>query len=277
MSSIRIPADVMLESDREHMNWLRELAKAFNATIGLTDGDKGDITVSSSGTVWTVDAGAVSGRFLGYQVINSGVSYAKTTGTNNIIVEGWGGGAAGGGAPVTAAATSAAGSGGGSGSYFRKRITGLGAGPFTVAIGAGGTGVSGGTGNSGGSTTFNDGTTTYTAPGGTGGTTTGAGGPFIAQPGGAGGVVATNGDVNGFGAPGQMALVYVTTAAISGAGGSTSLGGAGAGVIGTGAGVAGVAAGANTGSGGGGAAGNNAAAQTGGAGGSGRLVVWEFT
>ncbi len=29
--SVRVPADVMLTSDREHMNWLRELAKAVNA------------------------------------------------------------------------------------------------------------------------------------------------------------------------------------------------------------------------------------------------------
>lgn len=213
---------------------------------------------------------------IGVRVLTSGTSYTPTNGTKDIILEMWGGGAAGGGAAATAAATSSSGSGGGSGSYLRKRITGLGAGPFTIAIGAGGTGVSGGTGNNGGSTTFNDGTTTYTAPGGNGGTTTGAGAPFIAQAGGAGAAVATNGDVNGFGAPGQMALVYQTTAAISGAGGSTSLGGAGAAVIGTGAGVAGNAAGANTGSGGSGAAGNNAAAQTGGAGAAGRIVITEL-
>lgn len=221
---------------------------------------------------------AMAAEPIGFRVITSGTSYTPTTGTTSIVIELWGGGGAGGGTAATAAGTCAAGGGGGSGGYLRKRIGSVGAGPFTVAIGAGGTGVSGSNGNAGGATTFNDGSTTYTAQGGGGGFVGGAGGPGLQfTQGGAGAAVSVNGDVNAYGATGKWGLIIGTAAGVAGDGAPTALGGNGAGNIFSGTTSNGAAAQANTGSGGAGSnAGNSATTRAGGAGGSGLITVLEF-
>ncbi|MEJ0021750.1 MAG: hypothetical protein WDN47_04210 [Candidatus Doudnabacteria bacterium] len=225
----------------------------------------------------TVTSCTGCGTLIGVQTfVNGNVTYTKTAGTTNAIIELWGGGGAGG--SCTAVAGCAAG-GGGSGGYARYYFTGMGAGPFTIAVGAGGTAVAGATGNTGGITTFNTGVTTITANGGLGGTTAAGTAVIKYVAGGAGGGISTNGTVNLAGAPGGSGMTStVVTTESSGFGGSTSLGGGGVAVtnnIGATA-LAGIAAIANTGSGGSGAATGTTTLATGGAGAGGRIIIYEF-
>lgn len=249
----------------------------WDATSTAAD-DEGATTLMVAG----VDVGrwrrSRPGSVIGFRVITSGTSYTPTAGTKSIIVELWGAGGAGGGTAATAGATCAAGGGGGSGGYLRKRITGLGAGPFTVAVGAGGTGVTGANGNAGGATTFNNGATTYTAQGGGGGIVGGAGGPGLQfTQGGAGAGASTNGDINAYGANGKWGLIIGTASGVAGDGAPTMLGGNGVGNIFSATTSTGAAAQANTGSGGAGAnAGNSASTRAGGTGGSGLITVLEL-
>lgn len=50
---------------------------------GISDGDKGDITVSSSGTVWTIDASAI----ITAKIADGAVTVAKTTGFGSIATQ----------------------------------------------------------------------------------------------------------------------------------------------------------------------------------------------
>ncbi|MFN6013357.1 MAG: hypothetical protein ACK47F_01545, partial [Flavobacteriales bacterium] len=61
--------------------------------IGLTDGDKGDITVSSSGTVWNIDAATVGPTELSATGTPSATTFLRGDNTwavpNNTNPEGW--------------------------------------------------------------------------------------------------------------------------------------------------------------------------------------------
>ena len=240
------------------------------SAIGLiAPGTSGNILVSN-GTTWETSLGGI---FIDTILLASGTSYTPTTGTNKIMIELWGAGGAGGG--VDGGATGAIAGGGGSGGYARYYMTGVGSGPYTYSIGAGGAGVVGAAGNAGGNTTFNTGTVTITAYGGQGGGSV-PGGPAVKFAfGGAGGVISTGGDYNSGGAPGGRGMTGTIRPAIfSGYGGSTSLGGGGTGIYNLTA--AGVWAATSTGSGGGGANGLDPPASAGGDGADGVIIISEY-
>lgn len=238
--------------------------------------------VASRDTVVTYDAitkqlkatlPSVSGTLLAVLVFTSGTSYTPTAGTKAILVTMIGGGGGGGG--VTGAANSiGAGGGGGSGSMLTKYITGVGAGPFTYAIGAAGTAGAntGGTGGNGGSTTLTVNSVTYTAPGGSGGVGQTAGTTAAMILGGNGGTVSTNGDLNGTGSSGERGFRISGTVGSSGNGASTIHGGGGNARTTAGAGNAGTGFGA----GGGGGLSTAATARTGGAGSAGVIIIYEY-
>ena len=80
-------------------------------------------------------------------ILNGTTTYAPTANAKALYVECIGAGGAGGGA-ATSSSTCSLGAGGGGGAYSALWTTTIKT--FTVAVGAGGTGVSGGTGNVGG-------------------------------------------------------------------------------------------------------------------------------
>lgn len=243
----------------------------------LVGADTGNITfiapstdgniLQSNGTTWVSTTGGV---LIGRQTLTSGTTYTPTSGTKEIMIRIWGGGGGGGGCSAVAGC---AGGGGGAGGYAEYYHTGV-TGTYTYAIGTAGASNSGAAGGNGGNSTFNTGATTITAFGGTGGTFTAGTAAIKFMPGGAGGVISTNGQVNGAGVPGDNGMTStVNTVVMSGAGGSTALGGAGNGRNTTGAGTAAIA---NTGSGGGGAAAAAATAGGGGAGAAGIIIITEY-
>ena len=198
------------------------IANTGDVLIGTTTDDGTDI-LQLNGSLFVATGTPLTttrtnlGIDAGSSYVTSGVTYTTpssiTTSTlfRFIII---GGGGAGGGNP---AAANNHGSGGGGACTILLDITGLSPSTgYTVAIGAGGTGVSGSTGNNGGNTTLTIGSTTYTAGGGSGGLASGQ------SSGGAGGTC-TNGTVQIAGQAGADDPTNANTST-SGMGGSSGLG-----------------------------------------------------
>jgi hypothetical protein len=79
------------------LGWFNELRLGvFTLQTGVSDGDKGDITVSTNGTVWTIDPAAVTlakmanlptGTVIGRTSAGTGAPEAlATTGTGNVVL-----------------------------------------------------------------------------------------------------------------------------------------------------------------------------------------------
>jgi len=165
------------------------------------------------------------------QIFTASGTYTPSTGMLYCIVEAWGGGGGSGGVAATGGTNQAASGGGGAGGYSRHVATATDIGVSkAVAIGAAGTaGASGANaGGAGGNTTL--GTTIVVANGGSGGSGCNAGGTST---GGAGGTAGTGNIVAIPGENGQGGAGFgsVTIYPLSGRGGSTQVGGGGAGVM----------------------------------------------
>jgi hypothetical protein len=234
-----------------------------------------------NGATWFVydDKGAVvtgptAGRYLRSTVLSAGTSFTTGVDTETIFVRMVGGGGGGGGCTSVAAAAVAAG-GGGAGAYAEKTFDVTPNTAYAYAIGAGGAGVSAAAGGNGGSTSMTVGGVTVTAPGGTGAPQAVATTTLTAKAGGAGGAIATSGDVNEGGAPGEygVTLIVATPIVASGNGGSSNMGAGGLGIVAVGNGNNAV----GPGGGGGGSATGVSAARTGGNGAAGQIIVDEYT
>lgn len=225
-------------------------------------------------TQGAVITGPTAGRFLRSTLLTSGTTFTTGPDTETIRVRVQGGGGGGGGCTSVASAA-AAGGGGGAGAYAEKTFDVLPNTNYTYAIGAAGAGVSGAAGGNGGSSTFTVGATTVTAPGGTGAPAAVSATTLKSFAGGAGATVATNGDVNQAGPPGETGTVLIVATPIvqGGAGGDSVLGAGGLGVIAVGNGNAATGFGA----GGSGSATGASTVRTGGSGTAGACIVEEYT
>lgn len=229
--------------------------------------------VKSNGTALSPSTGLV---LVKRSVVSTGVTFTTQAGVTKVHVRGVGGGGGGGGTTTTAA-QAAYGSGGGAGAPMEFEATVAPSTVYTIAIGAAGAagGTDGSNGGNGGNTTFSDGSTTFTAPGGSGGVGQLAGITNTVLAGGAGGVAATNDLFAGGGMNGGQSRRASGTAAGQAGDGGTSIFGAGGipGPSAGGAGVVGIGFGAG---GGGGSVLNGSSAVAGGAGVKGCLEIYEY-
>jgi hypothetical protein len=250
---------------------------ATNVTLPTTGTLVNDAvtTLSSLTAIGNCTTGSVPGALIAVRQLTSGTSYTPTTGTKTIIVHMLGGGGGGGGVTSANSRVAAAG-GGGSGSYLVVDVTGIGAGPYTYAIGAAGAGATAGANNggTGGNTTLTIGATTYTANGGSGGTGMAQGTSLLIAGGGTGAGISTNGDINTGGNSGSRGIRLSGTVGESGNGAPSQFGSGGDGRITTGGtGNAGI----GYGSGGGGALSTTGTTSfAGGAGTQGIIIIYEY-
>jgi hypothetical protein len=221
-----------------------------------------------------VVTGPTAGRFLRSTLLTSGTSFTTGVDTESIRIRVQGAGGGGGGCTSVASAAIGAG-GGGAGAYAERVFDVLPNSNYAYTIGAAGTGVSGAAGNNGGNSTFVVGGTTVTAPGGTGAPVAAPAATLKTAAGGAGGTIATNGDVNQAGPPGEYGVVLIVATPIlaSGAGGDSVLGAGGLGIIAVGSGNNAT----GYGGGGGGSATGASTVRTGGNGTQGCVIVEEYT
>lgn len=170
------------------------LGNGTSAVQFVAPGTNGNL-LTSNGTTWTSAAApATTGRLLrAPQFLTSGTTYTTPAGCTNIYVEMMGGGGGGGGCN-----SNGPGGGGGNAILAWKYVTVSPSTAYTIAVGAGGTGVSGAAGNNGGNTTITVGATTYTSGGGGGGA-----GSATSTPGSSGTATNTDGSVAGTAASGS--------------------------------------------------------------------------
>jgi hypothetical protein len=257
------------------------------STITLTSTATTNVTLPTTGTLSTLagtetltnktialSTNSVEGTYVNTQVLTTGTTYTSGAGVTKVKIRMVGGGGGGGG--VTAAASSVgAGGGGGSGGYLEAVLTVTPSTGYTIAIGAAGTAGAntGAQGGAGGNTTITIGGSTYTAFGGGGGAGQATGTTVAASAGGTAAIVSTNGNIlNSGGDAGSPGIRISGTSGLSGAGGTSKLGGGGSSLSAAGA-------GSNaTGYGGGGGGGLSTAntARAGGAGTAGVIIIEEY-
>lgn len=215
-----------------------------------------------------------SGQFIRNTVLTTGTTFTTQQNTNTIKVRMVAGGGAGGGCTSVASAACAAGGGSG-GSYLEATLAVTPGTTYTVAIGAGGVGVSGAGGGTGGNSTLVVGSTTLLTNGGNGGGAATATTSLTVASGATGSGLSTGGSLNSNGESGDAGyiLIVATPIGASGKGGNSPFGQGGRPVITPNAGQIGT----GFGSGGSGGITGASAARAGGNGTPGVIIIDEYT